>query len=144
MLKINKRIFLLLFFVVLLGSGIAIGSSFVQDRTTDIVLSPRTLEQFIPVILKIEETVYKIRVKPNSSVYDAMAKAQETLDLRFDGREFSGLGFLVEEINGVRQSPRTREYWIYYINDKKANIGISAYMLQKNDVILWKYEKEYE
>lgn len=144
MQKINKRIFLLLFFVVLLGSGIAIGSSLVHDRTKDIVPSPRTLEQFIPVILEIEEIVYKIRVKPNSSVYDAMIKAQETLDLRFDGKEFSGLGFLVEEINGMRQNSRMRKYWIYYVNDKKANVGISAYMLQKNDVILWKYEKEYE
>ena len=140
----NKKTLFLLFFVVLLGTGVAIGSAFVQGGTKDIVLAPRTLEQFIPVILEIEGSVYEISVKPNSSVHDAMVKVQETLDLRFDGSEFLELGFLIEEINGLRQNPRTGQYWIYYVNDKKANVGISAYILQKNDVILWKYQKEYE
>ena len=140
----NKGTLFLLFFVVLLGAGVAIGSAFVQGGTKDIVLAPRTLEQFIPVILEIEGSVYEISVKRNSSVYDAMVKVQETLDLRFDGSEFLELGFLIEEINGLRQNPRTGQYWIYYVNDKKANVGISAYILQKNDVILWKYQKEYE
>ena len=140
----NKGTLFLLFFVVLLGAGVAIGSIFLQGGTKDIVLAPRTAEQFIPINLEVEGTVYEMSVASGSSVYDVMVQAQETSALRFTGSEFPGLGFFVEGINGLEQNPRDGKYWIYYINGKKANVGISIYNVQANDVVSWKYEQEYE
>ena len=139
----NKGTLILLFFVVLLGGGVAI-NSFLGGRTEHFVPALRTLEQLIPVNLEIEGAVYKVSVKPGSSVYDAMVQAQETADLDFEGSEFPGLGFFVEEINGLRQDSRAGKYWIYYINGESAKVGISVYIIKTNDFISWKYEKEHE
>lgn len=150
----NKGTLFLLFFVVLLGGGVAM-STFLKDRTESIVPAPRTLESLviedqelseekIPVELEIEGREYQVSVALGSSVYDAMVQAQETSDLSFEGIEYPGIGFFVEAINGLRQNSRVGKYWIYYINGVSAKVGISAYIIKDNDVISWKYENEYE
>ncbi len=141
-LKMNKGTLFLLFSIVLLGAGVAIGGAFLQGGTKDIVLALRTSEQFIPISLEVEGTVYKMSVESGSNVYDAMIQAQKISNLSFEGSEFSKLGFFVEEINGLGQNPRAGKYWIYYLNGRKAEVGISVYKLQMNDVISWKYEDE--
>ena len=71
-----------------------------------------------------------------------MVKAQETSDFQFKGREFPGLGFFVQELNGLAENPRQGTFWIYYINGEKAKVGISAYTVKADDIISWKYEHE--
>jgi len=151
----NKGTLFLLFSVVLLGGGVA-GSAFLQGGTESIVPAPRTpesvvageqqilLDELISVILEVEGIEYQIHVALGGNVYDAMVQARETSDLSFEGTEFPGLGFFVEEINGLQQNPRAGKYWIYYINGKMAKVGISIYKVQTHDVISWKYEKEHE
>ena len=138
----NGTLFLL-FFVVLLGGGVAV-SAFVQGGTEHSVLAPGTLEQLILVSLEVEGAVYEVSMKPGSSVYDVMVQARKTSDLSFEGSQFAGLGFFVEEVNGLRQNPKIGKYWLYYINGTIGNVGISMYKVEINDVISWKYEKEYE
>jgi len=147
----NKGTLFLLFFVVLLGAGVAIGSVFLQGRTEHVVPPLKTTElssvaqkESVLVNLVVEDIEYEMRVAPGSSAYDVMVQAQETSDLSFKGSEFVGLGFFVEEIKGLRQNPRAGKYWIYYINGEAAKVGISVYRIKTNDVILWKYEKEHE
>ena len=43
------------------------------------------------------------------------------------------MGKLVEEINGLKNSGEKN--WIYYINGKKANIGVSNYKINKGDIV---------
>ena len=119
-------------------------SAFVQGGTEHSVLAPGTLEQLIPVSLEVEGAVYEVSMKPGSSVYDVMVQARKTSDLSFEGSQFAGLGFFVEEVNGLRQNPKIGKYWLYYINGTMGNVGISVYKVEINDVISWKYEKEYE
>tara|TARA_Y100000310_G_C20688913_1_gene820929 strand:+ start:1796 stop:2485 length:690 start_codon:yes stop_codon:yes gene_type:complete len=140
--KMNKGTLFVLFFIVLFGGGVAF-TALVGDRTESIVpTSGTTAQALIPISLEVEEVTYELHVEPGSSVHDAMAKAQETSDLNFTGRQFAELGFFVEEINGVKQNPRAGKYWIYYINGRKAEVGISVYIVQENDIISWKYEDE--
>lgn len=101
-------------------------------------------EEVISVNLLVEGIRYEVSVASGSNVYDVMVQAQEDSILHFKGSEFSRLGILIEEINGIRQNSRTGEYWIYYINGRMAKIGVSGYKLQENDVISWRYQKEYE
>ena len=142
-LKMNKGTLFLLFFVIVLGGGVA-GGAFLLGGTESIVLAPRTLEQLILVNLEVEGIEYQVNVALGSSAYDAMVQAQEALDLSFEGTEFPGLGFFIEEINGLRQNPKTGKYWIYYINGVSGKVGISAYIIKAHDIISWKYEKEHE
>lgn len=93
----------------------------------------------ISVTLEAKET-YKVTIQEGSSVFDVMEMAQEQ-GFSFAGREFLGIGFFVEEIEGKAQNPGERMYWIYYVNDKKAQVGVSSYIIQANDVITFKYEE---
>ena len=145
----KKGTLFLLFSVVLLGGGVA-GSAFLHGGTESIVPAPRTQEitattlqeETIPITFKVDGIEQQINVVLGSSAYDAMVQAKETSGLSFEGSEFPGLGFFVEEINGLRQNPRAGKYWIYYINGRKAEVGISVYKLKTHDVISWKYEDE--
>ena len=140
----NKVTLSTLLFVVLLGGGVALIGA-LQDRTLNNVPAPlgqQAQEQGISVVLEVPEVRYSITLSKGSSVYDLLVKAQEETEFRFSGKDFIGLGFFVEEINGKEQNPRAGKYWIYYINDQKAEVGISIYKLKSHDVISWKYEDE--
>ena len=116
-----------------------------KDRTNENVLpiqESQEQENFIEAALEVGEKTYQVFLPKDSSAYDLMAKAQETSDFSFRGQEFPGLGFFIQEINGLEQSPRIGKYWIYYINGKKAEVGISAYTVNNHDIISWKYEDE--
>lgn len=79
---------------------------------------------------------------PQSTVYDLMASLKNQGKIIFSGENYSGLGFFVKEINGVKNNPKTGEFWLYYINNKPAWVGVSGYELKPGDVISWKYIKE--
>lgn len=134
----------MLFSVVLLGGGVAVLAS-LGDRTRIDVLSfakaPQQ-ENSITATLAVEGRTYQVSLPEGSSAYDFMVKAQETSNFQFGGKEFPGLGFFIQEINGLEQSPRAGKYWIYYINGRKAEVGISAYTVNDHDIILWRYEDE--
>ena len=93
-------------------------------------------------ILEAGEARYEAEIPEGKTVYEFMEILRNAQGLRFNGKPFSGLGFFVEEINGVRNNPQARKYWVYYVNGKKANIGISQYIVQSHDIIEWKYEDE--
>lgn len=97
-------------------------------------------ETAIPVVLSIQGKKYELKVPQQSTVYEAMDLARKTSGLSFQGKDFGGLGFFVEEINGVPQNHPM--YWIFSINGKKSQVGVSQYKLQAGDVILWSYEQE--
>ncbi len=99
-------------------------------------------ETTIPVVLSLQEKRYEFQVSQGSTVYEAMVLLRETSGLKFGGRDFGGLGFFVEEINGVSQDPSRQMYWIYSINGKKSQVGVSSYTIQPGDVISWTYEHE--
>ena len=136
--------FLLLFgsAAILLGLGeIWIGQE--EDRTYELVLAPETEHaQLIPVSLVVEGKSYEVKIVPGSSVYNVLEAAKEQ-GFSFKGREFLGMGFFVEEVNGKAESNGQGMYWIYLVNSKKAEVGVSSYIIQPNDVITWSYEKSY-
>lgn len=105
-------------------------------------------ETKIPTIsanLIINEETYALSLPEQSSVYDLMEKAREVHGILFGGREYTGIGFFVDEINGVKNNEGgNSKYWIYSINGQKAQVGISQYILQDGDIISWNYEDEME
>jgi hypothetical protein len=125
--------------------GIVTLSTILGDRTKIDVLpleeAPQQ-ENAIEATLAVGEKTYQVSVPEGSSAYDLMVRAQETSDFQFKGREFPGLGFFVQELNGVAENPRQGMFWIYYINGEQAKVGISAYAVRADDIISWKYEHE--
>lgn len=97
-----------------------------------------------------QETKVNASLNVNGSVLDGQLLKDDTVDsfmqrlmnegkISFKTRTYVGMGKFVEEINGIRSDGEN--YWIYYVDNKKATIGISNYKLSPGDVVSWKYEK---
>jgi len=56
----------------------------------------------------------------------------------FKAKEYPGMGYLVEEINGIKGAGG--KYWTLYVNGKYATVGVSQYKPNDGDVIDWRYE----
>jgi len=94
----------------------------------------------IQVTLNILDKKYITSLDEGASVYDAMNKIQSNKEnnFSFQIKDYSDLGYFIEGINKVMGTPG--KYWIYYVNDKKASVGISKYILNDGDLINWKQE----
>lgn len=102
-------------------------------------------KQVLPVenkaILEINGIKYESEIADQMSVYDFMTQLQNEGKITFKEKNYPGMGKFIEEINGVKGSGE--KYWIYYINNKKAEVGVSNYKLNPGDVVSWKYESSY-
>lgn len=94
-----------------------------------------------PVTVRVDSKDYYTKFVSSTTVFNLMAKLQSENKISFSGKEYSGMGFFVDEINGIKNDNLTGKYWIYYINGKSAQVGVSNYIIKPNDLIEWKYEK---
>ena len=94
----------------------------------------------IKVSLVVLDKKYETNAEEGESVFDAMKKIEidNQKEFSFKFKNYSSLGSFVEEINGEKGTPG--KYWIYYVNDKKASVGVSKYILKEGDIINWRRE----
>jgi len=96
--------------------------------------------------LTVGDTTYNTKVVEGTTVHEVMATLT-TMSIQafsFSGQDYGGdMGFFVNEINGVKNDNVNGKYWIYYINDKEAQVGISHQTLKSGDIIEWKYEESH-
>ena len=91
----------------------------------------------VSLTLNVFDKSYSIKTEEGINVYDAM-KSIEDKSFSFKAIEHPGLGYFVEEMNGVKGTPG--KYWIYYVNGKEASVGVSQYIIKNGDIISWKQE----
>ena len=108
-------------------------------KQPEIVSAPA--EEKIKVVMLINGVKYEAAVKPGGSVYDLMNLLKNENKINFSGKNYSSLGFFVEEINGLKNNPSGAN-WLYYINGQPAPVGVSNYIIKVNDIIEWKYENK--
>lgn len=92
------------------------------------------------ISLEVPGKTVDVGVREKGSVYDMLVAGQKEGLITFSGRQFSGVGFFVEEIDGRRQDGRKGLYWIYAVNGVKANVGVSSYVLKEDDRVTFTYE----
>lgn len=99
-----------------------------------------SIDNQIEVSLIVLDKKYELEVKDNSSVFDAMKELQIKTNggFSFKYNEYPSMGVFVYEINGMKE--KSGSYWIYYVNEKEASVGVSNYVLKEGDSILWKQE----
>jgi hypothetical protein len=92
------------------------------------------------IFIDVKGVSYQVDVPKNSTVYDAMRILSDIprSNFSFHVKEYPGLGKFVDEVNNVKGKPG--KYWIYYINNKEASVGVSNYILAKGDKVSWKQE----
>jgi len=138
----STSIFLFLSFLVINKTPQKEQKEFVQilPNTEIPLLNPQGNADFIKTILEINNTKYESEVVGVISVYELMDKLRSEGKINFKAKTYIGIGKFIEEINEVRSDGS--KYWIYYVNGKKAQVGVSNYKLNPGDVVSWKYEKE--
>lgn len=91
----------------------------------------------VPITISVASTTYPLSVNPDSTVYDAMLVLASTTPFHFHAKPYPGMGYFVDEINGVKNS--LKKYWILYMNGKPAVAGVSSVVVQSGDSIDWRY-----
>lgn len=124
-------IFTALFFVLFLS---------LQKEARKTSSLPNITDKILGVVyLEINQTKYESGVSGNVSVYDFMKKLQSEGKINFTEKNYPGIGEFITSINEIKGDGEKN--WIYYVNDKKAEIGVSDYKIKSGDVVSWKYEK---
>lgn len=97
-------------------------------------------DKTIKISLTFLDKKYETNVKDGSSVFEAMQKLEDDnpKEFNFKYTNYSSLGSFINEINGIKGTPG--KYWIYYVNNEKASVGASKYILKQGDIISWKQE----
>ncbi|MEK9183131.1 MAG: DUF4430 domain-containing protein [Patescibacteria group bacterium] len=118
-------------------------TSFTVEVIPDITPAEQPDEKKISVIFKFISPAstkeFSIQVAPQSTVYDAMRELQTQIPIKF--KNFSNFGAFVETIDNIANDSHANLFWIYYINNEAAKLGISFIKLNPNDVITWRYEQ---
>jgi len=145
----KKNILILILFFILLGGVFYYFLFRIESSRPPLEKREMNSEIEIKPLSKVELNVlnntYKINVGDGATVYDVMNIIQDSEENKenknnfsFASKEYPGLGIFIDEINGIKGVPG--KYWIYYINDKEASVGISKYILKDGDIISWKQE----
>jgi len=136
----TKNLIVIFILLIALAGGLVVflamgGDSAIEHRQ----FNEGQTEQIITVKMLIDGAEYQAAVKPDSSVYDLMSSLKEQGLIDFQDHDYAGLGFFIEEINGVKNDPAGAN-WFYYVDGKLAPVGASSYKLKNNDLVEWKYE----
>jgi len=108
------------------------------DKSTNkLVDKKKTLE----TIIYVNDKEYKVDIYSTSTAYQAMQVLSKESDFSFKGQNYPSIGFFVNEINGIKNDLKNNKYWIYYINNQSAKVGVSNYLIKTGDIITWKYEE---
>lgn len=110
-----------------------------KETVPQIVVKPLS-EEGLKVFLTVLGKTYSTEIKEGGTVYDLMKELQNKKENNFifKYKEYPSLGVFIEEINGIKGG--NGKYWIYYVNDTEASVGVSKYVLREGDSILWKQE----
>lgn len=111
----------------------------VKSPPNKIIDKVETVDEAVKVVISVKDKAYHVSLKDGSSIYDAMVKlSKENNDFVFTSKDYSGMGMFIDSINGTPNS--FEKNWIYYVNDKKASIGVSKNLLKNGDIVRWNQE----
>ena len=95
----------------------------------------------LPKISTSLEIDLKYNGVTETGVYDFMTQLRREGKINFTDKTYIGMGKFIDSINGVKGN--IKESWIYYVNGKKAEVGVSNYIIKPGNVVSWKYERTY-
>ncbi len=83
--------------------------------------------------------VVEVPAMAGATVYDAMLAYQAAGEFSFTGKNYAGLGFMLDSIND--KGPAGGKYWFLYVNGESAQTGASQTTLKAGDRVEWRYKK---
>ncbi|MEA1962720.1 MAG: DUF4430 domain-containing protein [Patescibacteria group bacterium] len=134
------KIFYILIIILVLTGCATVKTDLVLQNSKELGVEDQAKE--ISVILKInnkqDERIFEHSIQEGKTAFDLMKELQNKDSIEFDYKE-SNVGVFVNSINNIENNVSDNIFWMFYVNDEMANVGIGAYDLQNGDVIEWKY-----
>jgi len=104
------------------------------------------IQDGLPVAIRVgletlptSSRIYTATVTKGSNVLDLMENLRDTQGFEFTTQEFEGLGMFVDTVDGVQ--PSDNKYWVYYVNEESATVGVEDYILEEDDMVRWALEE---
>lgn len=88
--------------------------------------------------LQVGEKKYKLQFNNGQSLLEAMNNLVASSEFTFKSKTYLGIGEFVYSVNGT--DAKDSKYWILYINNDQAQVGVSDYKLRPGDVIRFELE----
>ena len=86
------------------------------------------------------QTFSDINFKDKATLFDVLKELTMINDMEFSYTDYGGdLGVFIESINSVGNDTEGNKWWQYWVNDKHAEIGVSSYLVQPEDVVEFKF-----
>ena len=141
MANTSKKIFYVILTVIIVTGGVWLlfgQRGAILPSSSAEQVSTQT-ESKIKVTLIAGDKTYTASIPKDGSVYYVMTTlaSSTTAHFTFKAKEYPGMGYLIEEINGVKGA--NGKYWTFYVNGKSSDVGVSQYKLKNGDVIDWRY-----
>lgn len=140
--KKTKKIILIIFLVLICLVLIQIYKTPILEENSynesENLLVEKTITK--TATLLINDKKYESVIENKTNIYHFMNQLRNEEKIDFKEKTYSGMGKFINEINGIKNKDKN---WIYYVNGKKATIGISNYKINPGDVVSWKYEDSY-
>ena len=133
------KIIIIVFFILALSGVSFVNLNFKKVEAPPIIKIENKNPAIVKTVLEINDEKYEGVLEGEASVYDFMGQLRREGKINFKEKNYTGIGKFIEEINGVKGDGNN--YWIYYVNGKKAEIGVSNYKLKNGDIVSWKYEE---
>ncbi|KKQ24956.1 MAG: LPXTG-motif cell wall anchor domain protein [Candidatus Woesebacteria bacterium GW2011_GWA1_37_8] len=137
----KKKLILAFPLVIILVFAVWLKSSFaLKPKQTNTVSPTLTQAQKTArvdfVFSETDTKQFAYEFVENKSAFDALKEISEREGIALETKQYD-FGIFVKSINGLESS--AEKAWIYYINDKSAEVGADKYELKDKDVIEWKY-----
>lgn len=98
----------------------------------------KTKEKEVQIIIydKNKETIYDETVLTKKELLIDVLKEQDEIDLKTEDGQY---GEYILSINDIEQGDNY--YWIYYVNEEYASVGVSQYKIKNNEKYEFKIEE---
>ena len=122
--------------IVILGGYYAVNNSSQQTDTATETTSTEQVQNQVEVTIDYageeekETEVKAVKFDEGDTAWDALQAAVEVDNIEY--QDYGGdLGIFVQSINDVK--PAGNKFWLFKVNGKGADVGVSAYEVQDGD-----------
>lgn len=144
-MKEKKLIFIfggILILAIVLGSGSRQSvTPPAQTENSPASQSPVSSENRFTLQIDFGGSAEKISQSPDFRSGENLLDAMFKTNLKIETKTYAGLGSIIESINDFK-SGTGGKYWQYWVNGKYSQVGVSAYKIQPDDLIEWRFTND--
>lgn len=144
----GKKLVNVIAVVILVLAAFFVGQGFspVEDTTleSETEIEKGTVNLLIDLNEKGVKSFEEVQIEKGDSLEEVLLTLDEEGLISIEGEDFGGeLGYFVEAIDGVGGDDSGR-WWQYWVNGEYAEVGVSAYVVQAGDSVVFLYTKGQE